>query len=73
MIIKEFYRTRNDGVNLYKTYSDAGMMIQKVGTQEIYSEAIDVENSPFEYIETTTPIPEEGEHEDEPEGAAEEE
>ena len=52
MIVKEFYRTRNDGVNLYKTYSDEGYLIQKVGTNEIYTEAIDVENAPYSYIET---------------------
>lgn len=52
MIVKEFYRTRNDGVNLYKSYSNAGYMIRKVGTDEIYSEAIDVEFAPYVYEET---------------------
>lgn len=52
MIIKEFYRTRTDGVNLYRTYSDANFMIRKIGTDEIYSEAIDVETAPYEYEET---------------------
>lgn len=52
MIIKEFYRTRLDGVNLYKTYSDNKVYIQKKGTDEIYSEAIDTELSNYEYIET---------------------
>ena len=52
MIVKEFYRTRKDGVNLYKTYSDKDVYIQKVGTEEVYSEAIDVEGAPFEYVET---------------------
>ena len=56
MIIKEFYATRKDGVNLNKTYSDQNLMIRKVGTEEIYSEAIDVENAPFTYKETDTPI-----------------
>jgi hypothetical protein len=32
------------------------MMIQKDGTDEIYSEAIDVENSGFTYTETDIPI-----------------
>ena len=58
MIITEFYKTRNDGVNLFKTYSDNNLMIQKVGTDEIYTSAIDVENSGFEYVETDKPIPE---------------
>ena len=56
MIVREFYKTRNDGVNLYRTYSDANMLIRKVGTEEIYSEAIDVETAPFTYEETDMPI-----------------
>jgi hypothetical protein len=56
MIIKEFYLTRKDGVNLYRTYSDANLLIRKVGTEEIYSEAIDVETAPFTYEETDMPI-----------------
>lgn len=52
MIQKEFYRTREDGINLYRTFSDTGFKIQKVGTNEIYSEAIDVEFAKYEYIET---------------------
>lgn len=56
MIQREFYTTRKDGVNLYRTYSDASLMIHKNGTEEIYSEAIDVEGAPYEYEETDTPI-----------------
>ena len=56
MIHTEFYMTRSDGVDLYRTYSDADMMIQKDGTDEIYSEAIDVENSGYTYTETDIPI-----------------
>ena len=55
MVITEFYSTRKDGVNLYRTCSDANLMIQKVGTDEVYAEAIDIENSGFEYIETDIP------------------
>ena len=62
MIQTEFYKIREDGVNLYRTYSDKNMMIQKVGTDETYSEAIDVENSGFTYTETDIPI--EGETDD---------
>ena len=57
-IVREFYRTRNDGVNLYKTYSNEGYKIHKLNTEEIYDEAIDVENAPFEYEETTEKIEE---------------
>ena len=52
MIVKEFYITREDGVNLYRTYSTENFLIKKVGTEEIYSEAIDVEDAPYTYEET---------------------
>ena len=52
MIKTEFYRTRDDGVNLYRTHSDSGLMIRKVGTDEVYEEAIDIENSGYTYEET---------------------
>lgn len=52
MVVKEFDSKREDGVNLYKSYSDAGFCIQKVGTDEIYDAAIDIEGAPFEYVET---------------------
>lgn len=52
MIVKEFHRTRADGVNLYRTYSDQSLKIQKVGTNEVYNQAIDVEGAPFTYVET---------------------
>lgn len=41
MIKKEFYKKREDGVNLFRTFSDNNKYIQKVGTNEEYSEAID--------------------------------
>lgn len=63
MIVTEFYRTRTDGVNLYRTYSDEKLMIKKVGTDEIYSDAVDVESAPYSYVETDIPIPEEPEEE----------
>jgi formylmethanofuran dehydrogenase subunit E-like metal-binding protein len=55
MVIKEFYRTRQDGVNLYITRSDKNLKIRKVGTDEIYDEAIDVESAPHTYEETSLP------------------
>jgi len=56
MIINEFFHEREDGVKLYRTYSDAGMMIQQEQTGAVYSEAVDVENSGYTYVETDTPI-----------------
>lgn len=58
MIIKEYYTTRKDGVNLYRTYSDANVKIRKVGTNEVYDEAIDIEDAPFTYEETSEAIEE---------------
>lgn len=52
MVIREFYKQRNDGVNLYRSYSDKNVLIQKVGTNELYWEAIDVENATYRYVET---------------------
>ena len=59
MIIKEYFTTRKDGVKLYKTYSDEGFYIKKIGTEEVYDEAIDVEGAPYTYEETETTILEE--------------
>lgn len=52
MIVKEFYETRYDGVDLYRTYSDTNHYIHKIGTDEIYEEAIDVESASYTYDET---------------------
>ena len=59
MIVKEYFMTRNDGVKLYKSYSDNNKIIHKIGTQEEYSDAIDVEDAPYVYEETDKEIPEE--------------
>lgn len=56
MIITEFYTTRNDGINLYKSYSDRGFYIRQIETGNVYSEAIDVENAPYTYEETEEKI-----------------
>lgn len=58
MIVREFYKTRNDGVNLFRTYSDEGLIIKQNETGIEYSEAIDVENAPYTYSETDIPIEE---------------
>lgn len=51
MIVKEFFRTRKDGVNLYRTFSDAGFTIIR-NDGKVYDEAIDVENAPYTYTES---------------------
>ena len=44
MIVQEYFKTRDDGVVLVKTYSTENKYIQKVGTEEIYDVAIDPED-----------------------------
>ena len=41
MIVREFYATRRDGVDLYHTYSDAGHVIRQEQTGEEYEDAIE--------------------------------
>lgn len=67
MIVTDFFMTRDDGVNLYRTYSDAGFKIRKIVTdapdeisnEELYDEAIDVEGSGNVYAETDIPVDDE--------------
>lgn len=56
MIQREFYTQRKDSVKLYRTYSDAGMMIRQNETGMEYAEAIDVDGASYTYTETETPI-----------------
>lgn len=53
MIQREFYTQRKDGARLYRTYSDAGMMIRQDQTGVVFDEAVDVENAPYTYTETS--------------------
>ena len=56
MIVREYLMTRKDGVKLYKTYSDQNKYIRKVGTEEEYDIAIDIENASYTYEETENEI-----------------
>ena len=51
MIVREEYKTRSDGVKLYRTYSDAGKSVIQNETGIEYTEAIDVEGAPYTYSE----------------------
>ena len=53
-IITEYYRTREDGVVLNRTYSDKNMMIEREGVR--YSEAIDPAELNRQYTETDEKI-----------------
>lgn len=54
MIITEFYKTREYGVVLNRTYSDKGMMIEREGIR--YEEAIDPAELNRQYTETDEPV-----------------
>ena len=56
MIVQEIIE---GNTTLVKTYSNAGFMIRKKGTDEIYSEAIDPKKFNREYEETDVPIDQE--------------
>ena len=56
MIVREYFMTRKDGVKLYKAYSDQNKYIRKIGTEEEYDIAIDIENAPYIYEETEKEI-----------------
>lgn len=53
MIVREEFRTRADGVKLFRIYSDEGRDIIQDQTSNVYTEAIDVENAPYTYTEST--------------------
>lgn len=56
MIVQEIIE---ENTTLVKTYSDKGVMIQKKGTDELYSEAIDPQKFNREYEETDIQIDQE--------------
>lgn len=57
MLITEYYLTREDGIVLNRTYSDAGFYIIQNETGIKYSEAVDVDGAPYTYTETDELIP----------------
>ena len=54
MVRTEYYATRRDGVVLNRTYSGAGMMVERDGI--LYSEAIDPAELNRRYTETDKPV-----------------
>ena len=57
MLIQEIIE---DYTTLVKTYSDKWVMIRKIGTDELYSEAIDPQKFNRKYEETDIPIEQDG-------------
>lgn len=56
MIKTEYFKTRKDGVELYRNYSTDNFHIIQNETGVEYIEAIDIENSPYTYSESDKPI-----------------
>lgn len=56
MIQREYYKTREDGVMLFRTYSDRNCLILQVETGILYEEAVDIETATYTYEETDQPI-----------------
>lgn len=52
MIKKEFFKTREDGVKLYRTYSDTDHKIRNKRTSEVFTDASDIdEDEEYEEVE----------------------
>lgn len=52
MIKKELFKTREDGVRLYRTYSDTDLKIRNKRTSEVYTDAADIaEDEEYEEVE----------------------
>lgn len=56
MIVKELYKVRNDGMKLYRTYSDNGYKILQEETGIVYDDAVDIETANYTYTETNEKI-----------------
>ena len=69
-VIREYYMTRNDGVKIFRSYSDKDVYIRKEGTDLTDVEMYDVEDAHFVYVETDAPIEEESQTETEQKAAA---
>ncbi len=55
-IVREFFEIRDDGIKLYRTYSDKNLKIRQLETGMIFDEAIDVETLKYTYEETEQEI-----------------
>jgi hypothetical protein len=52
MIKKELYMTREDGMRLFRTFSDTDHKIRNKRTSEVYTDAVDIsENEEYEEVE----------------------
>jgi hypothetical protein len=56
MLLKEFHRTRADGIKLYKIISDNNVYIKNIDTNKIFESVIIPEATSNSYIETDIKI-----------------
>ena len=56
MIIPEFYKKRDDGVDLYQRKSTLNVKLLQVETGIMYDDPIDIDPCPYTYDETNIPI-----------------
>ena len=52
MLVTEYYKTRNDGVVLMRTYSHLGFLVENTATGARYAEVVYPENNGVTYVET---------------------
>lgn len=57
MIQKKAVGKLKNGTIIYRTWSDANMMIIQVPTGVKYADALDPENTKYTYVESDEPIP----------------
>ena len=70
MIKKDFYCTRFDGIELFRTYSDENLKIRQTETDILYDEAVDIESANWTYTESDIPIEDLYEEDETPKKAA---
>jgi hypothetical protein len=58
MIVKEPYKSLPDGKERVRYFSDTDLKIRKVGTDEVYDEAIELVDTIVEYEEVDIPTEE---------------
>ena len=56
MIIPEFYKKRDDGIDLYQRKSTLNVKLLQVETGAMYDDPIDIDPCPYTYKETNIPI-----------------
>lgn len=59
MIITKFYKKREDGIDLYRTFSNQGYCVRCDQDGTVYDEVVNVQNSGYTFTETDIPVADE--------------